>query len=113
MKNAFGEQPVELLILSIALSPKEAYKSFKIDDICKLVEKFYPRDFNEQEKLCLKFQFEHYKIDVPKHSNFQNMSTLFELCKGLANSEKSKIYHLIDMLIRLVLILPVSTVTTE
>jgi hypothetical protein len=113
LKNIFGEQLVELLILSVALSPKEVYKSFKIDDICKLVEKFYPRDFNEQEKFCLKIQLEHYKLDVPKHSDFQNMSTLFELCKGLADSGKSKIYHLIDMLIRLVLTLHVSTVTTE
>jgi hypothetical protein len=50
---------------------------------------------------------------VPKHSNFQNMSTLSELCRGLAISGKSKIYNLIDRLICLVLTLPVSTATTE
>ncbi|XP_062147717.1 uncharacterized protein LOC133856675 [Alnus glutinosa] len=44
LKNRFGEQAVELLTLSVALSPKDAYKSFKIDDICKLAEKFYPKD---------------------------------------------------------------------
>ncbi|XP_059429354.1 uncharacterized protein LOC132163185 [Corylus avellana] len=113
LKNRFNEQAVELLILSVALSPKDAYKSFKIDDICKLAEKFYPRDFTEQEKICLKFQLQHYKLDVPKHQDFQNMSTLSELCRGLAVSEKSKIYPLIDRLIRLVLTLPVSTATTE
>ncbi|XP_062152108.1 uncharacterized protein LOC133860537 [Alnus glutinosa] len=113
LKNRFGEQAVELLTLSVALSPKDAYKSFKIDDICKLAEKFYPKDFNKQERFCLKFQLEHYKLDVPKHSDFQNMSTLSELCRGLADSGKSKIYPLIDRLIRLVLTLPVSTATTE
>ncbi|XP_059458276.1 uncharacterized protein LOC132187858 [Corylus avellana] len=113
LTNRFNEQAVELLILSVALSPKDAYKSFKIDDICKLAEKFYPRDFTEQEKICLKFQLQHYKLDVPKHQDFQNMSTLFELCRGLAVSEKSKIYPLIDRLICLVLTLPVSTATTE
>jgi hypothetical protein len=41
---------VELLILSAALNPKDAYKLFKIDDICNLVEKFYPEDFTKQEK---------------------------------------------------------------
>jgi len=61
----------------------------------------------------LKFQLEHYKLDVPKHSDFQNMSTLSELCRGLADLGKSKIYPLIDRLIRLVLTLPVSTATTE
>ncbi|XP_059436119.1 uncharacterized protein LOC132169046 [Corylus avellana] len=113
LKNRFNEQAVELLILSVALSPKDAYKSFKIDDICKLAEKFYPRDFTEQEKICLKFQLQHYMLDVPKHQDFQNMSTLSKLCRGLAVSEKSKIYPLIDRLIRLVLTLPVSTATTE
>jgi hypothetical protein len=104
---------VELLILSAALSPKDTYKSFKIGDICKLSEKFYPQDFTKQEKLCLRFQLEHFLLDVPNHADFQNMSTVSELCRGLAVSGKSKIYHLIDRLIRLVLTPPVSTTTTE
>ena len=41
------------------------------------------------------------------------MSTIFELCRGLQISGKSKIFFLIDRLIRLVLTLPVSTATTE
>ena len=48
-----------------------------------------------------------------KHPDFQNMSTISELGRGLKISEKSKIYFLIDRLIRLVLTLPVSTATTE
>jgi hypothetical protein len=56
---------------------------------------------------------DHYKLDVPKHSDFQNMSTLSELCRGLAISGKSKIYNLIDRLICRVLTLFVSTATTE
>ena len=51
LKSRFNAQVVELLILSSALSPKNAYKSFKINDICQLAEKLYPRDFTEQEKL--------------------------------------------------------------
>jgi hypothetical protein len=113
LDNRFSEHAVKLLRLSAALSPQDAYKSFKIDDICSLVEKFYPQDFTEQEKIILRFQLDHYKLDVPKHLDFQNMSTLSELCRGLAISGKSKIYNLIDRLIRLVLTLPVSTATTE
>ena len=41
------------------------------------------------------------------------MGTIFELCRGLEISRKSKFYHLIDKLIRLVLTLPVSTATIE
>ena len=48
-----------------------------------------------------------------KHPDFQNMSTISELCRGLKISGKSKIYFLIDRLIRLVLTFAVSTATTE
>ena len=44
------------------------------------------------------------------------MSTIFELCRGLAKTNKLKHYHLIDWLICLVLTLTVSTIsiaTTE
>ena len=41
------------------------------------------------------------------------MSTIFKLCRRLQISGKSKIYFLIDRLIRLVLTLSVSTATTE
>ena len=50
---------------------------------------------------------QHYELDVIKHPDFQNMSTIFELCRGLQISRKSNIYFLIDRLIHLVLTLPV------
>ena len=56
---------------------------------------------------------QHYELDVIKHPDFQNMSTISELCRGLKISGKSKIYFLIDRLIRLVLTLPISTATTK
>jgi hypothetical protein len=59
LDNRCSEHVVELLSLSAALSPQDAYKSFKIDDICSLVEKFYRQDFTEQEKTILRFQLDH------------------------------------------------------
>ena len=41
------------------------------------------------------------------------MGIISKLCRGLEISGKSKFYHLIDRLIRLVLTLPVSIVTIE
>ncbi|KAG7951501.1 hypothetical protein I3843_12G009700 [Carya illinoinensis] len=113
MNDQFNDHTMELLILSVALNPKGVYKSFKIDDICELFEKFYPQDFTKQEKFLLRIQLQHYELDVPAHLDFQDMSTLFELCKGLVILKNSKIYYLIDRLIRLVLTLLVSTATTE
>ena len=43
----------------------------------------------------------------------QNLSSIEKLCQGLAKTEKSKTCYLIDRLIRLILILLVSTATTE
>jgi len=56
-------------------------------------------------------QLSHYIVDIPQ--SFQNITTLFEFCKKLVEFGKPKRYHLIDRLIRLVLILQVSTATIE
>ncbi|KAG8385887.1 hypothetical protein BUALT_Bualt03G0091800 [Buddleja alternifolia] len=49
MNYRFDENAVELLRLSSALDPRDGYKSFNINEICTLVEKFYPKDFNDHE----------------------------------------------------------------
>ena len=113
MNSKFKENVVELLILSSALDPRDDYVSFKVDDICKLANKFYPEDFTEQEKLHLKFQLELFELDVRQNSDLQKVSTISELCQVLVKTRKSIIYPLVDRLIRLVLTLPVSTATTE
>ena len=41
------------------------------------------------------------------------MFIIYELCRGLTETNKSQHYHLIDRLIRLVLTLHVSTATTK
>ena len=107
LKSRFCELTTELVILSSALNPKDDLRLFKIVHICNLVKKYYPQDFTEESQL------QHYELDVIKHPDFQNMSTIFELCRGLHISGKSNIYFLIDRLIRLVLTLPVSTATIE
>ncbi|XP_057479268.1 uncharacterized protein LOC130766649 [Actinidia eriantha] len=113
LNNRFSEGAMELLILSSALEPNDGFKSLDIDKICTLAEKFYPSDFTNQEMHYLRCHLEHYKLDVPQHEKFQNMSTISELCQVLAETNKSQHYHLIDRLIRLVLTLPVTTATTE
>ena len=64
---------LNLLVLSSALDLRDGYVSFKIDDICKPANKFYPEDFIEQEKLHLKFQLELFELDVSQNSDLQNV----------------------------------------
>jgi glycine cleavage system regulatory protein len=40
--NRFNEQAIELLKLSTTLDPRNSYKLFNVEDICLLVDKFYP-----------------------------------------------------------------------
>ena len=109
----FNKQAIELLILSTSLDPKNAFTSFNIDNICSLASKFYPADFEEQERNNLRCQLRHYENDILTNPKFQNLTTISELCQQLAATGKSDEYHLIDRLIRLVLTLPVSTATTQ
>ncbi|XP_057724053.1 uncharacterized protein LOC130940013 [Arachis stenosperma] len=111
LNSRFNEQTIELLTLSCALDPKDNFKSFNIEEISKLAEKFYPLDFPSNELNILKSQLQHYQHDIPIH--LKGIGTLFELCNKLQETGKSRTYHMVDKLIHLVLTLPVSTATTE
>ncbi|XP_052189854.1 uncharacterized protein LOC127799671 [Diospyros lotus] len=113
LNNRFMEKTTELLKLCEALNPTDGFKSFSIDAICGLVEEFYPLDFNKEEIPDLKRQLDHYKFDVIRNPQFQNLNSLPQLCRMLVETKKSQHYFLIDRLIRLVLTLPVSIATTE
>ncbi|XP_015946355.1 uncharacterized protein LOC107471406 [Arachis duranensis] len=113
LNGRFNDNMVELLTLSLTLDPRDNYKFFSVNKVCELVERFYPGDFSDQEKFHIRMQAQHYELDVPNHVELTNLCTISELCQGLTKTGKSLTYPLIDRLIRLVLTLPVSTVTTE
>ncbi|KAL0011258.1 hypothetical protein SO802_006366 [Lithocarpus litseifolius] len=99
LDNWCGERPIELLTLCFALDPKDAYKSFNVDDICHLVEKYNPLDFSERDRTGLKIQLKLFEHDVQNHSKLQNLSSMAELCQRLVETEKSQVYPIIDRLI--------------
>ncbi|KAL7109055.1 hypothetical protein ACP275_06G151700 [Erythranthe tilingii] len=88
LNSRFCDQTVELLTLSLALDPSNSYKSFNADDICTNVEKYYPEDFTERERLLLKFQLQHYYLDVVKHPDLCQVPTLATLCEGRLTKTK-------------------------
>ena len=92
----FNKQVTKLLILCTSLDPKNSFSSFDIDNVCSLASKFYPADFEEQERENLRCQLRHYEHDIPTHPKFQNLTTISELCQQLANTGKNDDYHLID-----------------
>ncbi|CAL2249496.1 unnamed protein product [Prunus armeniaca] len=64
LNDRFPEQTVELLILSSALDPRNSFKSFNIEHICKLAEKFYPADFLPNELKDLEIELRYFQNDV-------------------------------------------------
>ncbi|XP_071712575.1 uncharacterized protein [Rutidosis leptorrhynchoides] len=61
----------------------------------------------------LKQELQHYELDVPNHPELKKVQTTAELCRGLRETEKSKLYPLLDKLIRIILTLPVSSATSK
>ncbi|XP_073279492.1 uncharacterized protein [Primulina huaijiensis] len=113
LNTRFTEQSIELLTLCEALNPSDGFKSFSESAIYSLIDKFYPNDFSKDDMKHLKTQLDHYKLDVFEDPRFKDVDSLPKLCRKLVETKKSRIYFIIDRLIRLVLTLPVSTATTE
>ncbi|XP_042467355.1 uncharacterized protein LOC122050527 [Zingiber officinale] len=92
----FSEATIELLALCSALDPSDSFKKFNVGDICKLASTFYPVDFTQQKIHALRAELEHYQLDIRNDCD-----------------KKVESYVMIQILIRLVLTLPVSTATAE
>ncbi|GJX16196.1 reverse transcriptase domain-containing protein [Tanacetum coccineum] len=64
MNSRFNESVTKLLRHSVALDLRI---SFNNDDICKVVMKYYPLDFTDQDKIQLKAELQNYELDVRNH----------------------------------------------
>ena len=78
-----------------------------------MVEKYYPADFNQQERLGLETQLNHFVIDASSNEELKNITTIAELCRCLVDTRCHVTHDLIDRLLRLLLTLPVSTASAE
>ncbi|KAL9691141.1 hypothetical protein QQ045_011560 [Rhodiola kirilowii] len=112
LNNRFNDDSVELIILSSALDPKELRTTLRVDDICKLVEKFYPLDFDEDERTSLRMELQHFEL-VRQLPEFNTLTEISELCRWLMRTRKSNMFPLLYKVITLILTLPVSTATAE
>ncbi|CAI0435348.1 unnamed protein product [Linum tenue] len=111
--SRFNDRVVELLKLSSSLNPRDGFKTFDIDAICKLAREYYPLDFSDDDIDTLKFQLKMFQVNIPNYPSLEKLSSIADLCKELASTRLGKEYSLIDRLIRLLLTLPVSTATGE
>jgi hypothetical protein len=47
----FNEKVMDLLSINVTLIFKNGFTSFRASDVCNMVEKYYPTDFNQQERI--------------------------------------------------------------
>ena len=78
-----------------------------------MVEKYYPADFNQQEKLRLEYQLKHFVVDASNSEELKNIATIAELCRRLVATGRHRTSNMIDRLLRLLLTLSVSTASAE
>ncbi|KAL9672606.1 hypothetical protein QQ045_028858 [Rhodiola kirilowii] len=74
--------------------------------------KFYPLDFDEDERTSLRIELQHFKL-VRQLPEFNTLTEIFELCRWLMRTRKSNMFPLLYKVITLIPTLPVSTATTE
>jgi hypothetical protein len=100
-------------VSSLCASLNPILGSFDIEKVCSLVEKYYPSEFSNQERMQLECQLPHFQLDVCNHPELKGLSSLADLTSGLVKLDKDSSYPMVDKLLRLLLTLPVSTATTE
>ena len=82
----FNEKVMDLLSISVTLVPRNGFAYFQTKEICRMVEKYYPLDFNQQEMIGLERQLNHFIIDASTNEDMKNISILVDLCRGFVKT---------------------------
>jgi hypothetical protein len=109
----FNEKVMDLLSISVTLVPRNGFADFQSKEICRIVEKYYLLDFNQQEMVGLERQLNRFINDGSTNEDMKSISTLVDLCRGFVKTVRHRIHNLVDRLICLLVTLPVSTATAE
>ncbi|XP_034229463.1 zinc finger MYM-type protein 1-like [Prunus dulcis] len=91
LNDRFPEQTIELLILSSTLDPRNSFKSFNIEHICKLAEKFYPVDFLPNELKDLEIELRLIRLVLTLPVSTATMERAFSCVRIIKNRLRSTI----------------------
>ena len=112
LNNRFSESGMELLICMACLSPNNSFSAFDKEKLLRLAQ-FYPYDFSPVELVVLENQLSTYILDMQSNGEFSMLNGISALAEKLVLTRKSVVYPLIYLLVKLALILPVSTASVE
>ncbi|XP_062186668.1 uncharacterized protein LOC133890251 [Phragmites australis] len=112
LDNRFDEVNMELLSCMSALNPANSFASFDVDKVRRLAE-FYPNDISSTDLIRLEMQLDNYIDDMKRDDSFKGIDNLVQLSIKLVETKKHKVYDLVYLLLKLVLLLPVATASVE
>ena len=112
LDNRFDEVNMELLSCMSAFNPSNSFASFDAQKIHRLAQ-FYPNDIPENYLLKLELQLDNYIDDMRRDDNFRGLESPVDLSVKLVETKRHKVYDMVYLLLKLVLVLPVATATIE
>ena len=89
-----------------------SFPSFHSYKVLRLAE-FYPNDIPSNAMLRFEMQLDNYIDDLRKQDSFKGLNNLVDLSVKLVETKRDKIYDMVYLLLKLVLILPVATASVE
>ncbi|XP_066384627.1 uncharacterized protein [Miscanthus floridulus] len=112
LDNRFDEINMELLSCMSAFSPSNSFASFDAWKVRRLTE-FYPKDFSNNDLLKLELQLDNYIDDMRQDASFQGLDNIVDLSVKLVETKRHKVYDMVYLLLKLILLLPVATASVE
>jgi hypothetical protein len=112
LDDRFDEINMELLSCMSAFSPSQSFASFDAHKLRRLAE-FYRTDFSNNNLLQLELQLDNYIDDMKRDERFQGLDNIVGLSVKLVETNRHKVYDMVYLLLKLVLLLPVATASVE
>jgi len=112
LDNRFDEINMELLSCMSAFSPSNSFASFDARKVRRLAE-FYPKDFSNNDLLKLELQLDNYIDDMRQDASFQGLDNIVDLSVKFIETKRHKVYDMVYLLLKLILLLPVATASVE
>ncbi|XP_066320059.1 uncharacterized protein [Miscanthus floridulus] len=112
LDNRFDEINMELLSCMSAFSPSNSFASFDARKVRRLAE-FYPKDFSNNDLLKLELQLDNYIDDMRQDASFQGLDNIVDLSVKLVEIKRHKVYDMMYLLLKLILLLLVATASVE
>ena len=89
-----------------------SFASFDARKVRRLAE-FYPKDFSNNDLLKLELQLDNYIDDMRQDASFQGLDNIVDLSVKLVETKRHKVYDMVYLLLKLILLLPVATASVE